>query len=183
MSLATFAPCQVAPSSHNERNISLGETASMRRRRSNRPGNSQAKGPARPAGLWREAFSTRRLAEGITISGAKDRGGSLNGTTPCQQLSSCGLDPHTTLEAFLTDSGPLSTTPLHDLHLSLGARMVPFAGYDMPVQYQAGVLKEHLQTRSRAGLFDVSHMGSGHREGSLRSLCGCGACAGKAGAG
>jgi aminomethyltransferase len=54
---------------------------------------------------------------------------------------------------------PLKRTPLHALHLSLGAKMVPFAGYEMPVQYAAGVLKEHLHTRSRAGLFDVSHMG------------------------
>ncbi len=53
----------------------------------------------------------------------------------------------------------LKKTPLHALHLSLGARMVPFAGYDMPVQYPAGVMKEHLHTRSHAGLFDVSHMG------------------------
>ncbi|MDR5651046.1 glycine cleavage system aminomethyltransferase GcvT [Ruixingdingia sedimenti] len=49
--------------------------------------------------------------------------------------------------------------PLHDLHLRLGARMVPFAGYEMPVQYPAGVMKEHLHTRAAAGLFDVSHMG------------------------
>jgi aminomethyltransferase len=48
---------------------------------------------------------------------------------------------------------------LHDLHLSLGGKMVPFAGYEMPVQYPAGVMKEHLHTRSAAGLFDVSHMG------------------------
>ncbi|MGV8987960.1 MAG: glycine cleavage system aminomethyltransferase GcvT [Cypionkella sp.] len=48
---------------------------------------------------------------------------------------------------------------LHDLHVALGARMVPFAGYEMPVQYPAGVLKEHLHTRAAAGLFDVSHMG------------------------
>ena len=48
---------------------------------------------------------------------------------------------------------------LHDLHVSLGGKMVPFAGYDMPVQYPAGVMKEHLHTRSEAGLFDVSHMG------------------------
>lgn len=54
---------------------------------------------------------------------------------------------------------PLKQTPLHALHLELGARMVPFAGYDMPVQYAAGVLKEHLATRAEAGLFDVSHMG------------------------
>jgi aminomethyltransferase len=53
----------------------------------------------------------------------------------------------------------LQRTPLHALHVELGAKMVPFAGYDMPVQYPAGVLKEHLHTREKAGLFDVSHMG------------------------
>ena len=53
----------------------------------------------------------------------------------------------------------LLQTPLHDLHLELGARMVPFAGYSMPVQYPAGLMAEHLHTRSAAGLFDVSHMG------------------------
>ncbi|MBY8975358.1 glycine cleavage system aminomethyltransferase GcvT [Rhodobacteraceae bacterium NNCM2] len=53
----------------------------------------------------------------------------------------------------------LKQTPLHDLHVKLGAKMVPFAGYDMPVQYKLGVLKEHLATRESAGLFDVSHMG------------------------
>ncbi len=53
----------------------------------------------------------------------------------------------------------LKTTPLHALHLARGGKMVPFAGYDMPVQYAAGVLKEHLHTRQNAGLFDVSHMG------------------------
>jgi len=50
-------------------------------------------------------------------------------------------------------------TPLHGLHLELGARMVPFAGYAMPVQYPAGLMAEHHQTRHSAGLFDVSHMG------------------------
>lgn len=53
----------------------------------------------------------------------------------------------------------LAKTPLHALHLELGARMVPFAGFDMPVQYPLGVMKEHLHTRDQAGLFDVSHMG------------------------
>lgn len=53
----------------------------------------------------------------------------------------------------------LLKTPLHTLHLELGARMVPFAGYDMPVQYPLGVMKEHQHTREQAGLFDVSHMG------------------------
>lgn len=56
-------------------------------------------------------------------------------------------------------SDTLQHTPLHALHLELGARMVPFAGYAMPVQYPLGVLKEHLHTRAHAGLFDVSHMG------------------------
>lgn len=53
----------------------------------------------------------------------------------------------------------LARTPLYNLHVELGARMVPFAGYEMPVQYPSGVLKEHTHTRTRAGLFDVSHMG------------------------
>ena len=53
----------------------------------------------------------------------------------------------------------LKTTPLRDLHVELGGKMVPFAGYEMPVQYPLGVMKEHLHTRAKAGLFDVSHMG------------------------
>lgn len=57
------------------------------------------------------------------------------------------------------DSHDLRKLGLHDLHLSLGGKMVPFAGYEMPVQYPAGVMKEHLHTRTAAGLFDVSHMG------------------------
>jgi len=57
------------------------------------------------------------------------------------------------------ESGPLKRTPLYDLHVELGAKMVPFAGYDMPVQYPAGILAEHQHTRAAAGLFDVSHMG------------------------
>ena len=75
------------------------------------------------------------------------------------------------------DQDSLKRTPLHGLHVSLGGKMVPFAGYDMPVQYPAGVLKEHLHTRSSAGLFDVSHMGqlalrpkSGKVEDAARAL-------------
>ena len=56
-------------------------------------------------------------------------------------------------------SAPLLKTPLHALHIELGAKMVPFGGYDMPVQYPAGVMAEHKHTRAAAGLFDVSHMG------------------------
>jgi len=56
-------------------------------------------------------------------------------------------------------SDDLRKTPLHALHVELGARMVPFAGYAMPVHYPMGVMAEHMQTRERAGLFDVSHMG------------------------
>lgn len=71
----------------------------------------------------------------------------------------------------------LARTPLHALHLRHGAKMVPFAGYAMPVQYQAGLLKEHLHTRAAAGLFDVSHMGqivltprSGDADDAARAL-------------
>jgi aminomethyltransferase len=53
----------------------------------------------------------------------------------------------------------LQRTPLHELHLRLGARMVPFAGYAMPLQYASGIIKEHRHARAAAGLFDVSHMG------------------------
>src|SRR5215469_6900319 len=63
-------------------------------------------------------------------------------------------------------SETLKQTPLHALHLELGGKMVAFAGYDMPVQYPAGILKEHLHTREKAGLFDVSHMGQAFLSGA-----------------
>jgi aminomethyltransferase len=59
----------------------------------------------------------------------------------------------------MSSTAPLHRTPLHALHVELGAKLVPFAGYEMPVQYPAGVLQEHVHTRTHAGLFDVSHMG------------------------
>jgi glycine cleavage system T protein (aminomethyltransferase) len=75
------------------------------------------------------------------------------------------------------DDLPLKRTPLQAFHVSLGGKMVPFAGYEMPVHYATGVLREHLQTRSSAGLFDVSHMGqialrakSGRLEDAARAL-------------
>ena len=61
-------------------------------------------------------------------------------------------------------SADLNRTPLYDLHLELGARMVPFAGWEMPVQY-SGIIEEHLAVRNKAGLFDVSHMGEARIRG------------------
>src|SRR5207244_12809529 len=72
---------------------------------------------------------------------------------------------------------PLLRTPLHKFHLERGARLVAFAGYEMPVQYPTGILTEHLHTRAAAGLFDISHMGqiavrpiSGQLEDAARAL-------------
>ena len=56
-------------------------------------------------------------------------------------------------------SGPLKRTPLHDVHVALGAKIVPFAGYEMPVQYPTGITAEHKAVREACGMFDVSHMG------------------------
>src|SRR6266498_607187 len=64
----------------------------------------------------------------------------------------------------------LSRTPLHALHLELGAKMAPFAGYEMPIQYPTGIIKEHSHTRTRAGLFDVSHMGQVRLSGASAAL-------------
>ena len=61
---------------------------------------------------------------------------------------------------------PLRRTPLYALHVSRGAKMVPFAGYEMPVQYPSGIIAEHLHTRAHAGLFDVSHMGQAALRGA-----------------
>ena len=65
----------------------------------------------------------------------------------------------------IDSSKKLMRTPLFGLHTELGGKMVPFAGYEMPVQYPLGVLKEHLHTRHKAGLFDVSHMGQAYLTG------------------
>ncbi len=70
----------------------------------------------------------------------------------------------------------LSRTPLDGLHRRLGARMVPFAGYEMPLQYASGIVAEHLHTRAKAGLFDISHMGQAILAGAgaarlLETLC------------
>lgn len=70
---------------------------------------------------------------------------------------------------------PLKSTPLTTLHRALGAKLVPFAGYEMPVQFSNGILKEHLHTRAAAGLFDVSHMGQMalHGDGAAAALETC----------
>src|SRR6187551_3736149 len=77
----------------------------------------------------------------------------------------CYLGPFMTIAAEI-----LRRTPLYALHLELGGKMVPFAGYEMPVQYPAGILKEHLHTREKAGLFDVSHMGQAFLAGDTAAL-------------
>jgi aminomethyltransferase len=69
------------------------------------------------------------------------------------------MEPHLSDKTQASLENSIKHTPLYQQHLAHAARMVPFAGYEMPVQYAAGVLKEHLQTRAAAGLFDVSHMG------------------------
>ena len=82
-------------------------------------------------------------------------------------------------EPDATGTAPLAVTPLNARHRALGARMVPFAGYDMPVQYADGIMAEHLWVRENAGLFDVSHMGQGFLIGAdhatvaaaLETLC------------
>ena len=68
----------------------------------------------------------------------------------------------------MTDT--LLKTPLHALHVELGGKMVPFAGYDMPVQYPLGIMGEHKHTRDAAGLFDVSHMGQARYDGDEAAL-------------
>ncbi len=83
------------------------------------------------------------------------------------------------IEIQSSESLPASKTVFYGNHVALGARMVPFAGYDMPVQYPAGIMAEHLWTRNEAGLFDVSHMGQAFLAGpdhattaaALEALC------------
>ncbi len=101
-----------------------------------------------------------RLTEGVNrqrpaiLSGPKTEGAAA------QPISVDGGAPRLLEDPVSDPPGfPLGRTPLYDLHIELGARMVPFAGYEMPVQYPAGILAEHLHARARAVLFDVSHMG------------------------
>ncbi len=134
--------------------------------------NAQAKGlmtTSRKAGVphWREvalAAIHRRSKCGIAranLSGKADRGGSSRmhrvvAVAPCHGICPHHRGPPVSAPA---ESTALLQTPLNALHLELGARMVPFAGYSMPVQYPEGLMAEHHHTRRSAGLFDVSHMG------------------------
>src|SRR5258708_1209148 len=120
------------------------------------PGNSQANGPQEDGSL--ESGATRAPTDEVSRSAGEsfrspDRGGRKRRSL-CVVICDSG-------ETFLTGTaaGPLKRTPLYALHRELGARIVPFAGYEMPVQYPTGILAEHAQTRTAAGLFDVSHMG------------------------
>ena len=134
--------------------------------------------------LWKAAFglSSLRPPTGVTAeAGGKslrswDRGGACGSSAASRLGVPCGR--------LFDDRWPMSEdairkTPLHALHVELGARMAPFAGYDMPIQYPTGMLAEHLHTRKAAGLFDVSHMGQALIEGAdhasvaafLETLC------------
>ena len=158
----------------------------VRRRRSNRPGNSQAKGPdgrrrsgkqpaARPAhrrsnradrvrkapgafpgkcsALFRpEERPATKAREISQVLGQRGRERLMLGPS----RDRCSGSGDRMAEAASND---LKETPLAALHRELGARMVPFAGYSMPVQYPTGIIAEHNQVRDAAGLFDVSHMG------------------------
>ena len=83
-----------------------------------------------------------------------------------QQPRGFQLHPMASIASHQSQSAALAKIALHELHLSLGARMVPFAGYEMPLHYRRGILNEHLHTRAAATLFDVSHMGQAFLHGA-----------------
>ena len=138
-----------------------------RRRRRNRPGNAQAKGPL---GSWhsgkRRRFATsptdgRNLFAGPRCRGKSlrswDRGGVKHGSSEARSKRAPLREFHGRACPRRRDA---PARPRFMPSMSpLGARMVPFAGYDMPVQYPTGIMTEHNWTREHAGLFDVSHMG------------------------
>src|SRR5262249_25704413 len=121
----------------------------------------------------------RGLTDEVTRRGLLGSGGQSfrfsgqRGLPPRRFMARVGLTREPPME---NAAEPLQRTPLYELHLSLGAKLVPFAGYEMPVQYPAGILAEHLHTRAAAGLFDVSHMGQVRLKGAdaakaLETLC------------
>ena len=124
------------------------------RRRSNRPGISQAEGPRSQSVLWKED-------EALFEVSARRRG------KPCAPAWGESSQASVTEGVGRTDSGRVchgdnmssdAKLPLDTWHRAQGARMVGFAGYEMPIQFE-GIMAEHLWTRESAGLFDVSHMG------------------------
>ncbi len=96
------------------------------------------------------------FADGWNLSGSVTEGAPVRANGRRELRAAWDL---VTMTADTSANAPLRRTPLFDTHVAAGAKMVPFAGYEMPVQYPLGVLKEHLWTREKAGLFDVSHMG------------------------
>lgn len=108
------------------------------------------------AALWRDSGPAPERRRDNDLR-RKDRGGI--GSGPAGRRGRCPDAQGAPALGKGRDLSDMSRTVLHALHLELGAKMVPFADYEMPVQYPAGVLKEHLHTRAAAGLFDVSHMG------------------------
>src|SRR3954453_23372696 len=120
----------------------------------------------RTAGSWHSG--KRRCPQQASPTDGRNlgsAGGNLSGlgTEGARKQAEIGLDKRASLEDPMADPAhadeALLQTPLHAEHVSAGARMVPFAGYAMPVQYPTGILAEHLWTREHAGLFDGSHMG------------------------
>ena len=136
-----------------------GATAPETLRQKDRDGDELLESGAAQAALTEGVIRAVPLGEARgNLSGLMTEG---CGFRPGGRIAPCNLF----CRAAMTETVPLLKTPLHALHLELGAKMVPFAGYDMPVQYPAGVLREHLHTRAAAGLFDVSHMGQAFLDG------------------
>ena len=126
------------------------------------PGNSQANGPQKDGSLesggrliWRRPTDEVSRNSNRLIFQVSRTEGVANGAVLASGNATLDGDPGLTE----TPAGPLKRTPLYALHKELGARLVPFAGYEMPVQYPTGILVEHAHTRAACGLFDVSHMG------------------------
>src|SRR5687768_8565568 len=119
----------------------------------------------------RRTRRSSRAASSMVTSASRVRWPRPPGPSPTATISAIRSERyHPPLRALASDAPPdasveapadasLRRTPLHPVHVELGARLVPFGGWDMPVQYGTGVLAEHHAVRERAGLFDIGHMG------------------------
>src|SRR5690242_872005 len=107
-----------------------------------------------------------RMLNGTPTAPAQRRAGddARNAEMPGSESSSMSADTSPNDQRAPAEAAPLQRTPLYDEHRALGARLVEFSGWEMPVQY-SGILEEHRAVRERAGLFDVSHMGEFRVEG------------------